>query len=285
MQVVDVDAVLDDVEAELVGLAERDARLDAAAGQPHGEGVGVMVAAVVAALHHRRAAELAAPDDQRVVEQAALLQVLDERGAGLVGVLAVLLEVARPGCRAGPRPRGRAARSARRARPAGGPAGSCWRTTACPARRRTSRACACGSCDRSISSGALVCMRKAISKRADARGDLRDRRPRRGACWLSRASASSESRCSSRVDAGRVGEVQDRVAAAAERHALVDGRQEAAAPVRVAAAGALAAGAEDDEAGQVLRLAAQAVGHPRAHARPAELLASRCSSRSGRARG
>ena len=62
VQVVDVDPVLDDVEAEVVGLAERDARLDAAAGQPHGEGVGVVVAAVVAALDHRRAAELAAPD-------------------------------------------------------------------------------------------------------------------------------------------------------------------------------------------------------------------------------
>ena len=47
VQVVDVDLVLDDVEAELVGLAERDARLDAAAGQPHREGVGMMVAAVV----------------------------------------------------------------------------------------------------------------------------------------------------------------------------------------------------------------------------------------------
>jgi hypothetical protein len=58
----------------------------------------VVVAAVVAALDHRRAAEFAAPDDQRVVEQAALLEILDQGGAGLVGVLAVagevLLEVA-----------------------------------------------------------------------------------------------------------------------------------------------------------------------------------------------
>ena len=89
VQVVDVDPVLDDVEAEVVGLAERDARLDPAAGQPHREGVRVVVAAVVAPLDHRRAAELAAPDDQRVVEQPALLQVLDQRGAGLVGVVAV----------------------------------------------------------------------------------------------------------------------------------------------------------------------------------------------------
>ena len=36
--------------------------------------------------------------------------------------------------------------------------------------------------------------------------------------------------------------------------------------------GPFLAGAEDDEAGQVLRFAAQAVGDPRAHARPAELL-------------
>ena len=40
----------------------------------------VVVAAVVAALHHRRAAELAAPDHERVVQQAALLEVFDQRG-------------------------------------------------------------------------------------------------------------------------------------------------------------------------------------------------------------
>ena len=47
----------------------------------------VVVAAVVAAaLDHRRAAELAAPDDQRVVEQAARLQVVEQGGDRLVGV-------------------------------------------------------------------------------------------------------------------------------------------------------------------------------------------------------
>ena len=48
------------------------------------EAVRVVVAAeelrAVALLVHRRAAELAAPDDERLVEQAALLQVLDQRG-------------------------------------------------------------------------------------------------------------------------------------------------------------------------------------------------------------
>ena len=72
-----MDDVLDGVVAELVGRAVGDAALDAAAGQPHREALDVVVAAV--ALGHRRAAELAAPDDERVVEHAALLQVLDQR--------------------------------------------------------------------------------------------------------------------------------------------------------------------------------------------------------------
>ena len=92
VQVVHVHLVFRDIEAELVAFAERESRLDAAAGQPHREGIRVMVAAVGAPLHHRRAAEFAAPDDERVVQQAALLQVLDQRGAGLVGIQAVLCE-------------------------------------------------------------------------------------------------------------------------------------------------------------------------------------------------
>ena len=69
------DPVLDRVQADLVGRAVGHAALDAAAGHPDREAVGVVVAAV-AALAHRRAAELAAPDHQRRVEQAAPLQVL-----------------------------------------------------------------------------------------------------------------------------------------------------------------------------------------------------------------
>ena len=54
----------------------------------------MMIAAIVAAaLHHRRAAKLAAPEHERVVEQAALFQIAHQRGAGLIGVLAVLGEV------------------------------------------------------------------------------------------------------------------------------------------------------------------------------------------------
>jgi len=50
------------------------------------EAAVVMVAAVGLfasfALHHRRAAELAAPDDERFVQKAALFQIFDERGTG-----------------------------------------------------------------------------------------------------------------------------------------------------------------------------------------------------------
>ena len=66
VQVVDVDRVLDDVVAEVVGLAVGDAGLDPAAGQPDGEAAGMVVAAVVVggqrALAVDRAAEFAAPD-------------------------------------------------------------------------------------------------------------------------------------------------------------------------------------------------------------------------------
>jgi hypothetical protein len=90
LQVVHVDRVLGDVVAEVVGRAVGEARLDAAARHPAGEAARVMIAAVVGrgelALRVVRAPELAAPDDQRVVEQAALFQVGDQRVAGAVDV-------------------------------------------------------------------------------------------------------------------------------------------------------------------------------------------------------
>ena len=72
VEVVDVDRIASDVEAVIVGLAKGLAAANAAAGQPHREAAAVMVAAVVLrrelALAIHRAAELAAPDDQRLVE-------------------------------------------------------------------------------------------------------------------------------------------------------------------------------------------------------------------------
>ena len=62
--------------------------LHAAAGEEHGHGFGVVAAAeridAAALVVVGRAAEFAAPDDERVVEHAALLEVADERGDRLV---------------------------------------------------------------------------------------------------------------------------------------------------------------------------------------------------------
>src|SRR5260221_453296 len=54
----------------------------------------MMIAPVaILVLYHRRAPELAAPHDERVIEHAALLQILDECSGGLVGVFAILRDV------------------------------------------------------------------------------------------------------------------------------------------------------------------------------------------------
>src|SRR5438128_709612 len=69
MQIVHMHLVLDGVPAVIVGLAVGHAASDAAAGQPHREAKG-MVLAAVGAFGSRRPAKLAAPDDQRILEQA-----------------------------------------------------------------------------------------------------------------------------------------------------------------------------------------------------------------------
>src|SRR5205814_1829368 len=91
----DADAVLDGFEADLVGRAVVDPALHAAAGQPAGEGVRVVVAAGLAALlRDRQPAELAAADHQRRVEQPGPPQVGDESGDRLVGFAGELAVVA-----------------------------------------------------------------------------------------------------------------------------------------------------------------------------------------------
>ena len=72
VEIVDMNWLVDDVVAEVVGFAVDDTWADAAAGHPHREAAGVMVAAVVLSgeppLAVNRAAELAAPDHECVFE-------------------------------------------------------------------------------------------------------------------------------------------------------------------------------------------------------------------------
>ena len=72
----DVVAVFDGVEAEFVGRAVDDAALNAAAGERDREAVRMMIAAV-GLLGAGRAAEFGADDDERFVEQAALLEIAE----------------------------------------------------------------------------------------------------------------------------------------------------------------------------------------------------------------
>src|ERR1043166_8456554 len=88
VQIVDMHAVFNGAEAELVRRADYFAAPDSATAHPGREAVGMMIAAVFA-LHHRRAAELAHPDQQRAVEQPALLQIADETGNRLVDLAGV----------------------------------------------------------------------------------------------------------------------------------------------------------------------------------------------------
>jgi hypothetical protein len=77
MNIVHMKPIQDGMEPNLVGLSDNDPLLDATASHPHGEAVRVMVAAV-AFLGHRGAAELSSPDDKRLFQQAAALQILEK---------------------------------------------------------------------------------------------------------------------------------------------------------------------------------------------------------------
>lgn len=70
--------------AHLIGFAVSDAWFDARAGHPKGEGVWVVVTAEeghfssIAVLLHWGAAELSAPDNESVIQHAALFQIGQE---------------------------------------------------------------------------------------------------------------------------------------------------------------------------------------------------------------
>ena len=94
LEVVNVDFVLGDMEAEVVGLAV-GAWFGAAAGHKGGEGLRVVVTSGFTAegrvgFDHRSAAEFPAPDDEGFVEESVALEVLNEGCGCLGGLLAVI---------------------------------------------------------------------------------------------------------------------------------------------------------------------------------------------------
>ena len=113
----------------------------------------------------------------------------------------------------------------------------------------------------------------------------RGRRPSSSSSAFSLPRSSSIRRAASRSKPARVREVEHRVADRAELHALVLGRQEAAAPepvVRAAGRRLPALRDQHDERRQVLVLAAQAVAEPGADARPAGELGAGLEEGDGR---
>src|SRR4051812_21311180 len=85
VNVAEVVRALDGLEADRVGGADDLSPLDAAAGHPHREAEVVMVAPATR-FGLGGAAELASPEDERAVEQAATLQVGEQAGDRLVGL-------------------------------------------------------------------------------------------------------------------------------------------------------------------------------------------------------
>src|SRR5579884_56927 len=86
MKIMHADRILLRRVAEIVGRSVGKAALDTSTRKQERKTFDVMIAAV-AALRHRRAAELSAPNYQRIVEHAALLQVLDQRRRRAVHLL------------------------------------------------------------------------------------------------------------------------------------------------------------------------------------------------------
>src|SRR4051812_46064709 len=91
LQVMNVDAIFDDFEREIVRLTDHLSPFDPTAGQPEAIAVRVVIASDArgiigtAYLGHGSAAEFAAPNYERVFEQTSLLQVFQQRRTRLVG--------------------------------------------------------------------------------------------------------------------------------------------------------------------------------------------------------
>jgi len=87
--------VIHGLPAEFIGRAVAETGLYAGFHQPAGEAFDVVVAAGAVCLHEGKAAKLGAPDDERLFDLTALLEVAQERGSGLIkdiGVGAVAVD-------------------------------------------------------------------------------------------------------------------------------------------------------------------------------------------------
>src|SRR5262245_52541244 len=99
----DMEAVANGSRPEFIRLADSDAAFHSAACHPHGEAIGVVITArAVGVFGSGLSAKLAAPDDERFVEQTAALEIVNQAGdrlvspAGVIGVVADQVAVGVP---------------------------------------------------------------------------------------------------------------------------------------------------------------------------------------------
>ena len=96
MEIVDAHGVFDDVVRKVVRLTDGDPRLDASSGQEDRETARMMIAAIVRlgqrALRVNGPPKFASPNNEGVLEETSLLEILDERGGRLIGVLALAFD-------------------------------------------------------------------------------------------------------------------------------------------------------------------------------------------------
>ena len=93
MEVSDVNRILDNVVREIVGLAVDRSTLDPAACHPHRKTPRMVIPTIIllaqSTLRVDRPTEFSTPDDQRRVEQTAILQIGDQSISRLIDVLAL----------------------------------------------------------------------------------------------------------------------------------------------------------------------------------------------------
>ncbi len=225
-----------------------------------------------AGLVHRRAAELAAPDHDRLVEQALALQVLDQGCNRPVDLLALLGEVVDDvvplaGAVAVPAP---VEELDIAHAPLDKPAGE----QAVVRKRGRARL---GAIHLEDALGFLADVHHVGHRHLHPEGQLVLADPGQGLgvaelLQLVLVELAERIECAAAISAihsFRIAHIQDRVADRPALDALVDAGQEARAPEGLAAGRVRAAADQHDEARQVLILRSQTVGNPRAHRRAA----------------